>query len=148
MLVGKKVTVKFNDGKFYPGTVVARLESSHIATARQYKVQYDDKDVWTHNVEELLPGVNTRTKVAVGDLVMQWDPPQTFTGIVTSIDDKYTVLFDNGKIRRDISQLKAMEMRLRFLLLLQEEQDAMWEVFVPRTAAQAAYLTKAFTTPT
>jgi hypothetical protein len=148
MLVGKKVTVKFNDGQSYPGTVVARLKTSHIATARQYKVQYKDKDVWTHNVEELLPGVNTQTKVAEGDLVMERDPPQTFTGIVTSTGDNYTVLFDNGEVRENILEQEAKEMRLRFLLLLQEEQDAMWEVFVPRTADEAVYLTKAFTTPT
>lgn len=147
MLVGKQVTVKFNDGKRYTGTVVARLKTSHIATARQYKVQYRDKDVWTHNVEDLLMRVNTRIKVEVGDLVMKAVPPQTFTGIVTSIANKYTILWDDGKTQKREPN-EARRMRLRFLLLLQEEQDAMWEVFVHRKADEAAYLTEAFTTLT
>ena len=147
MLVGKKVTVQFNDGQFYPGTVTARIKTSHIATARQYKVQYKDKDVWTHNVEDLLMRVNTRIKVEVGDLVMKAVPPQTFTGIVTSIADKYTILWDDGKTQKREPD-EARRMRLRFLLLLQEEQDAMWEVFVDRTDDEAVNLAKAFTTPT
>lgn len=127
----------------FPGRA-AGLGHVYIATARQYKVQYKDKDVWTHNVEELLPGVNTRTKVEVGDLVMKAVPPQTFTGIVTSIADKYTILWDDGKTQKREPD-EARRMRLRFLLLLQEEQDAMWEVFVDRTDDEAVYLAEAFT---
>jgi len=152
LISGHKLLMNFQNGKDpYLGTVGAIVQSTHIATARQYWVEYDDEEISMHSVEDLLPNVTTLiTPVRIGDLVMMKIKRQTFTGIVTSIagDDKHTVLFDNGKVRHDILEQEAKQMRLRFLLLLQEEQDAMWEVFVPRTADEAAYLTKAFTTPT